>query len=166
MKAPTSQVFVGRGRLGAHSPGGKETSMSGGSDATGVDVDLSQVEWCKSTFSNNGGACAEFGKIFVPEEAGLHKHGDLVVVRDSKDARSMPYGARTTARTSPPCPSSYSGTREESTSPHANSEICSANSRAIDHLTWTGAVPASASTGDTTVRTTAEARLTRHMSHG
>jgi hypothetical protein len=59
--------------------------MSGTSDGTGVDVDLSRVEWCKSRFSNNGGACAEFGKIFVSEDAGLHKHGDLVVVRDSKD---------------------------------------------------------------------------------
>ncbi|MEV6157486.1 DUF397 domain-containing protein [Nonomuraea sp. NPDC052129] len=59
--------------------------MSDTSDATGVDIDLSRVEWCKSRFSNNGGACAEFGKVFVPDGAKLHKHGDLVVVRDSKD---------------------------------------------------------------------------------
>ena len=50
-----------------------------------MEVDLSRVRWRKPEPSNNDGNCFEAGMVHVPPEADLHKHGKLIVIRDSKD---------------------------------------------------------------------------------
>ncbi|MGP3910506.1 DUF397 domain-containing protein [Nonomuraea sp. 10N515B] len=46
---------------------------------------LSREGWRKSRYSNVDGNCVELNEADVPADAGLHKQGPLVVLRDSKD---------------------------------------------------------------------------------
>lgn len=50
-----------------------------------MEIDLSEVRWRKPKRSNADGNCFEAGLVHVPAGAGLHKHGHLIVIRDSKD---------------------------------------------------------------------------------
>lgn len=47
-------------------------------------IDLSNAQWRKSTFSNNGGDCVELAEVSAPGHSKA-RNGHVIAMRDSKN---------------------------------------------------------------------------------